>query len=199
VKEMIKVIKAKKIFTGHTTIHHGAIVIDGEKIVSVGSETEKISNPKADEVIDFGDNTILPGLIDSHTHLALSGQMPNYAAAMKDDTLMLTIRAVRNIRADLLSGVTTMRCMGEKDFIDVAIKEAIEKEMIPGPRLLISGKGIRSSYGHGIMGTAFDGVEEVRKAARINIHDAGADQVKIFVTGSKGEFRNFKFGTEHTA
>lgn len=196
---MIKVVKANKIFTGNKIIHKGAIVIDGDKIAAVGSEEEKISIPAASEVIDFGDNTILPGLIDSHSHLALSGQMPNYAAAMKDDTLILTLRSARNIRADLLSGVTTMRCLGEKDFIDVAIKEAVEKEIVPGPRLLISGKGIRSSYGHGIMGTAFDGVDEVRKAARINIHDAGADQVKIFVTGSKGEFRTFKFGTENTA
>ncbi|MEW6335394.1 MAG: amidohydrolase family protein [Thermodesulfobacteriota bacterium] len=195
---MIKIIKAKKLFTGRKVIDQGFIVIDGEKIVAVGSEADKIDVPATGEVIDFGDRTLLPGLIDAHTHLALSGQMPNYAAAMKDDTLILTVRAARNIRADLLSGVTTMRCLGEKDFIDVAIKEAVEKEIIPGPRLLISGKGIRSSYGHGIMGTAFDGVEEVRKAARINIHDAGADQVKIFVTGSKGEFRNFKFGTENT-
>lgn len=195
---MIKVIKAKKLFTGHEVIHQGVVVIEGEKIAAVGSEADKIDIPATGEVIDFGDRTLLPGLIDAHTHLALSGQMPNYAAAMKDDTLILTVRAARNIRADLLSGITTMRCLGEKDFIDVAIKEAVEKEIIPGPRLLISGKGIRSSYGHGIMGTAFDGVEEVRKAARINIHDAGADQVKIFVTGSKGEFRNFKFGTENT-
>jgi imidazolonepropionase-like amidohydrolase len=199
VHEMIRVIKAKQVFTGKKIIHRGAIVIEGERIAAVGSEAENIGIPAEAEVMEFGDHTVLPGLIDSHTHLALSGQMPNYAAAMKDDTLILTVRAARNIRADLLSGVTTMRCLGEKDFIDVAIKEAVEKEIIPGPRLLISGKGIRSSYGHGIMGTPFDGVEEVRKAARINIHDAGADQVKIFVTGSKGEFRTFLFGTENTA
>ena len=197
VNEMVKVLKGKKIFTGYEVIHDGCVVIDGEKIVGVGMES-KMHIPDKSDIIDFGDNTILPGLIDSHTHLALSAQMPNYAATMKDDTLTLTLRAARNIRCDLLSGVTTMRCLGEKDFIDVAIKDAVEKELIPGPRLLISGKGIRSSYGHGIMGTPFDGVEEVRKAARINIHDAGADQVKVFVTGSKGEFRNFKFGTERT-
>lgn len=192
---MVKVIKGKKIFTGHEIIENGCVVVDGEKIVAVG----KASTVKDQgEVIDFGDHTILPGLIDCHTHLALSAHLPDYAATMKDDTLTLTLRAARNIRYDLLAGVTSMRCLGEKDFIDVAIKDAVEKEIIPGPRLLISGKGIRSSYGHGIMGTAFDGAEEVRKAARINIHDAGADQVKVFVTGSKGEFRHFKFGTEHT-
>lgn len=195
---MIKALKGKKIFTGTEVINHGVVVFEDDKILAVGSQ-EEVNIPAHAAIVDYTEETILPGLIDCHTHLTLSAQISNYAAAMKDEEFVLLLRGARNMRADLLSGVTTMRALGEKNFIDVALKEASEREIIPAPRLLISGKGIRSSFGHGIMGAPFDGPEEVRKAARVNIHDAGADQIKLFVTGSKGEFRNFKFGTEAPA
>lgn len=188
-------LKAKKVFTGLEVIEDGVVIIEDEKIVDVGPASE-VTIPDGCEVIDYKEGTIIPGLIDAHTHLTLSAQISNYAAAMKDDKYVLLLRGARNMYCDILSGVTTMRCLGEIDFIDVALKDASERGIVPGPRLLISGKGIRSSYGHGIMGAPFDGVDEVRKAARVNIHDAGADQIKIFVTGSKGEFKNYKFGVE---
>ena len=188
-------LKAKKVFTGLEVIEDGVVIVEDEKVVEVGPSS-KVTIPEGCEVIDYKESTIIPGLIDAHTHLTLSAQISNYAAAMKDDKYVLLLRGARNMYCDLLSGVTTMRCLGEIDNIDVALKDASEKGIVPGPRLLISGKGIRSSYGHGIMGAPFDGVDEVRKAARINIHDAGADQIKIFVTGSKGEFKNYKFSVE---
>ena len=76
---MVIVLKGKKIFTGYEVINDGFVVIDGEKIVNVGTEST-ISLQEKSEIIDFGDSTILPGLIDSHTHLAVSAQLPNYAA-----------------------------------------------------------------------------------------------------------------------
>ena len=194
---MVKTIKASLIFTGMEVINNGAIIIEDNQIVDVGS-IDDVHIPDGSEIIEFPNQTVMPGLIDSHTHLTLSAQISNYAAAMRDSNSVLLIRGSQNMQMDLASGVTTMRILGEKDFIDVDLKEITEKNIIPGPRLLISGKGIRSSFGHGLMGPPFDGVDEVRKAARINIHDAGADQIKIFVTGSKGEFRNFKFSTEAT-
>lgn len=190
-------LRAKKVFTGLKVIEDGVVIIEDEKVVNAGPFSE-VTIPEGCEVIDYKEGTIIPGLIDAHTHLTLSAQISNYAAAIKEDRYMLLLRGARNMYCDILSGVTTMRCLGEIDYIDVALKDASERGIVPGPRLLISGKGIRSSYGHGIMGAPFDGPEEVRKAARINIHDAGADQIKIFVTGSKGEFKNYKFATEKT-
>lgn len=190
-------IKSNSIFTGEEVIENGIILIDDEKIIKIGKINE-IGIPDNCDVIDYKEKTILPGLIDSHTHLTLSAQKSNYAAGMKDDDYLLLLKGSKNMQTDLSSGVTTMRCLGEINFIDVALKDASEKGIIDGPRLLISGKGIRTSYGHGIMGTPFDGAVEVMRAARLNINAAGADQLKIFVSGSKGEFKNYKFATEKT-
>ena len=190
-------IKGKKIFTGLDVIENGIVLLEGNNIAAVGP-ADKIKIPQNAELLNFSDGTVLPGLIDVHSHCTLSTQEQNYAASMKDPTFVLLLRGARNIRLDLASGVTTLRTLGEPDFTDAALKDATEKGIIPGPRLLISGKGIRTSYGHGIMGTPFDGPDAIKKAARINIHDAGADQIKLFVSGSIGEFRSFKFGAKAT-
>lgn len=194
----MKVFYSSKVFTGRKMIENGAVLFDGDKIIAVGRKGE-ITVPEDAEAVDFGNRLLMPGMIDCHTHLTLCAQVSNYAKAMKDEDFVKLARATQNIRTDLLSGVTTMRAMGDINFIDIALKDAVEKGIIPSPRLLVSGRGIKSSYGHGIMGTAYDGCDEIRKAARINICEGGADQIKLFVTGSKGEFRNFKFATEHTA
>ena len=89
--------------------------------------SSKVTIPEGCEVIDYKESTIIPGFIDAHTHLTLSAQISNYAAAMKDDKYVLLLRGARNMYCDLLSGVTTMRCLGEIDNIDVALKDASEK------------------------------------------------------------------------
>ncbi|MBD2843812.1 amidohydrolase family protein [Paenibacillus sp. IB182496] len=189
---MYKAFFAKKVFTGREVIPKGVVLIENDRIAGVGT-AEEVAVPDGAEIVDCQDRVITPGLIDSHTHLTLSAQIPNYAKAMQDSNNVLLLRGANNMQTDLASGVTTMRILGEKAFIDVSLKEATEKGIFPGPRLLISGKGIRSSFGHGIMASPYDGVDEVTKAVRINIHDAGADQIKLFITGSQGEFKNFTF------
>ena len=189
-------LKGKKIFTGLEAIENGVVLIKDNLIEKVINSSKKSDIPEGYEFYEFADCTILPGLIDSHSHISLSAQRENYAKGTKDDVYTRLIRGVSNIRVDLLSGVTTLRCLGERDFIDVPVKESVEKGLIPGPRILISGKGIKTSYGHGLMGTSFNGVDEVRKASRINISEAGADLLKIYVSGSKGEFKNYKFSAE---
>lgn len=189
-------IRGKKLFTGLKVIENGVVLINGNKIVKIASSIDQSTIVKDYKFVDFPECTVLPGLVDAHSHFSQSAQKENYAAGSKDHGYLRLIRGVSNIRLDLLSGVTTLRCLGEREFIDVAIKEATERKLIPGPRLLISGKAIKSSYGHGLMGTAFDGSIEVKKAARVNILEAGADQLKIFVSGSKGEFKNYKFSAE---
>ena len=87
-----------------------------------------------------------------------------------------------NLRQDLAAGTTTMRIMGEEHFVDIEVRDAIEAGVITGPRLLVAGRGLAASNGHGRALVGFDGVDEVRRGARENFR-RGADHVKIFVTG----------------
>ena len=95
----------------------------------------------------------------------------------------LTLRACETMRIDLRSGVTTSRCMGDKGFLDVECKKAVEEERIEGPRLLVATRGIRAFHGHGFVGYPFGGVDQIRTAVRENLA-AGADLIKIYITGT---------------
>ena len=102
---------------------------------------------------------------------------------MNDPLPALVIRAVKNLRADHLAGVTTMRCPGDKEFLDLECRKAIASGYLKGPRLVLAGKGIRSSAGHGFVGYPYDGPERIRSAVRENLSQ-GADMVKFYVTGT---------------
>jgi imidazolonepropionase-like amidohydrolase len=179
--------------TGAKPIKQGIVGIEGEKISFVGPP-DHCDTFSGDGVIDLSGETVMPGLVDGHSHLTLSGHLRNYVKLQQQPDLLMILRASKNMKLDLKSGVTTLRCMGEKGGIDFILKEAIEGGMCLGPRLLISGCGIRTTFGHGVMGLPFDGPDQVRQAVRRNLH-AGADQIKIFVNGSEGEFRMFDFGS----
>jgi imidazolonepropionase-like amidohydrolase len=97
------------------------------------------------------------------------------------------------MRKDLLSGITTVRSCGDKEFLDIACKNAIESGLIGGPGLLVATRGIRAPQGHGFVGYPFDGIEQIRKAIRQNLL-AGADFIKIYITGTlkgKGDLPSF--------
>jgi imidazolonepropionase-like amidohydrolase len=168
--------------TGGPAVEPPVLLIDRGKIESLGREAESRA-PEADQLIDCHGQTLLPGLIDCHNHLSLDPTLPNYLHRMNDSLPELTLRAVVNMALDLRSGVTTSRCLGDRGFLDVACKRAVADGRIPGPRLLIATRGIRSPHGHGFVGYPFGGVEEIRRAVRENLA-AGADLIKIYITGT---------------
>lgn len=135
------------------------------------------------QLIDGSALFLLPGLIDAHNHLSLDASLPAYLEKMADPLPALVLRAAKNIEKDVLAGVTTMRCLGDKEYLDVHCRNFINSGFYKGPRLVLSGKGIRSSAGHGFVGYSFDGPEAIRLAVRENIRQ-GADIVKFFVTGT---------------
>jgi imidazolonepropionase-like amidohydrolase len=98
------------------------------------------------------------------------------------------IRGVGNLRRMLASGVTTARIMAEEHWLDITFKEEIERGTIPGPRLICCTRAITQSNGHGRALSAFDGVDEVRKAARENLYH-GAEFLKLFITGGVSSTR----------
>jgi imidazolonepropionase-like amidohydrolase len=168
--------------TGAPPIDKGVILIEGQRIIGVGKEEE--FREKVDvHVLDCSDQTLLPGLIDCHNHLSLDPTLEDYLYRMNDSIPELTLRATTSMAVDLRSGVTTSRCLGDKGFLDVECKKAVAKGHIEGPRLLVATRGIRAFHGHGFVGYPFGGIDQIRTAVRENLA-AGADVIKIFITGT---------------
>src|SRR6185503_11792190 len=92
----------------------------------------------------------------------------------------LAMRSVRNMRRDLLAGVTTLRLMSEKHYIDVVARRLVDEGVVPGPRLIIATRGLRPSNGHGASPVIVDGVDNIRRVVRENLR-AGANLIKLFL------------------
>jgi imidazolonepropionase-like amidohydrolase len=178
-----------------------AIVIEGDKIVSVGPMADAKSATGA-ETIDLPNATVLPGLIDAHTHLTYDPKNLGYEGLGISVPREALIGA-RNARVTLQAGFTTVRNVGAGGYSDIALRDAINDGDVPGPRILASGPALGITGGHcddnllapqyhdTALGVA-DGVDAVRHKVRENIK-YGADVIKICATGgvmSKGDDPN---------
>jgi imidazolonepropionase-like amidohydrolase len=179
--------------TGRAPVQHATVVIEDERIASVGSKADV---PRDAEVIDAGGRTVMPGLIDSHVHLY------GWPASMQENALIpSTLRsfmAARNALETLNAGITSVR---DASGTPLGFKLAIQQGLIPGPRMKISVSALSQTGGHGdgtmpsgarsrILGepsferpeTVVDGPNEIRKAVRLLLR-AGADFIKLHSTG----------------
>jgi imidazolonepropionase-like amidohydrolase len=182
-KDMSILIKCGRLIDGRggVPVDNASILVEGERISEVGRTTE-IKAPPGATVIDLTPSTVLPGLMDAHTHLMQQfGEDPNEKYPQPE--LYEMLKSVRNMRWDLRCGITTIRNPGERSWRAVPIRHAIEKGIIPGPRILTGLRGIRPTHGWGQNAFAFDGVDSLRRAIRENV-EAGADLIKIYVSGS---------------
>jgi imidazolonepropionase-like amidohydrolase len=156
-----------------------------------GSTIEKVCEPGSTKIphfaqeIDATGKTVLPGLINCHTHITLDGRNPDpVTTALNDEPYMVLIKAVRCAKEMLQVGVTTARDLGGIEGVDFAIKKAINQGLIEGPRMLVSGRVICMTGGAGnFMGMEVDGADAARHAARLQLK-AGADVIKLMATGS---------------
>ncbi|MCH3918328.1 MAG: amidohydrolase family protein [Spirochaetia bacterium] len=152
------------------------LTIEGKTITSILPGTAD----SADVVLPSS-VTLLPGLIDCHSHLALDARIPGHLDMMDDAESVQTLRALRAIKDDLYHGITGLRCMGDRYYLDIVLRDSATCEDIIAPWMQVSGIGMKGIHGHGYVGRAFSGVEEFRKQARENLHH-GVDWLKIFVT-----------------
>ena len=126
------------------TLSHQTIVIQGDKIASVGGD---MSVPAGAQVIDLSNATVLPGLIDAHTHVTMHYQLRllrRLAISVPREALI----GARNARVTLEAGFTTIRNVGASGYTDVALRDAINAGDVPGPRMLVSGPALSITGGH---------------------------------------------------
>ncbi len=182
---MTIVIKAHRLLdgSGAPPRDNGVVIVQDGIITAVGP-AEATAIPDGATVVDLPDDeTVLPGLIDSHHHPPLCGYMRDYLLCMNDPYEQLFLRALRNFQITLRAGITTVRCVGEKGFVDVLYRQAVEQGVALGPRIKTCTRGFRTERGHGFLGTPFATIADLRRGLVENA-EAGADFAKLFVTGT---------------
>lgn len=178
-----RILIADKILLGKdlTVAEDKAVVICNGKIEKIIDKSE-VKSFDGYEIVDLGNKTIMPGMIECHNHLCIDARIPDHLELLAEASeAELTLISLKGLKDDLMSGVTTARCMGDKYYIDVNLKKKIEDGSILGPRLLTAGIGMKGSHGAGYIGSPHCGPEEFRKTARENMKK-GVNVLKLFAT-----------------
>jgi imidazolonepropionase-like amidohydrolase len=166
-------LRAARLFDGRDLIDEPVVAVDGSTIVAVGSGV-----PADVEVEDLGDVTLMPGLIDTHQHLCFDGNgtLEEQVASVTDSELMERARA--NARRALSAGITTIRDLGDRDFVTLTLRD--EPRL---PTILAAGPPLTRSKGHcWFLGGECEGRDEIVAAVHER-HRRGCDVVKVMVTG----------------
>jgi imidazolonepropionase-like amidohydrolase len=190
---------------GHLLDVRTGKLLDGQTIVVVGDTIQSIapsasvSAQPGDKVVDLGGLTVLPGLIDVHTHLTMNTDFDPFHEVTNTDAKE-AIHGVSNARTTLMAGITSVRNVGAGGYTDVDLRDAINAGEVPGPHMLVSGPAMGITGGHcdenllpfqyhSVGDGVADGIAEVQHKVRQNIK-YGADLIKICATGgvlSKGD------------
>jgi imidazolonepropionase-like amidohydrolase len=199
------VLKAGRMFDGKSRalVPNGVVIIKDGKIIDVGSN---LAVPNEAQVIDLGDATLAPGFMDAHTHLTLDYSGDYNARRLNEVDLNVSEQAIiatAHARATVEAGFTTVRDLGSRfvgsrEFVDVALRNSINKGVVIGPRMLVATKGVGATGGHFDPTSGFrdflfgrepdytDGIidspDEARKAVRFEVKN-GADVIKAAVSG----------------
>ena len=165
---------------GNLLENHG-VLVDGERISRIApiGEFEGYSSEK----IDTSGGTLLPGLIDCHVHLVYCGEADPKTSLLKLGPGQIVMNAFENAQKTLRSGITAIRDLGGRDYLEFAVRDACNSGRQLGPTIMAAGKMICMTGGHGnVFGRIADGPDEVLKAVREQIQ-AGSDVIKLMATG----------------
>ena len=176
-------IRAARLFDGVTDQLHARplVLVDQGRIIDV--DVTGADPPEGTALLDLGQATLLPGLIDSHTHLVLdaSNDPVGHLASTDDDQLLEQCRA--RAQAALAAGITTLRDLGDRRFITLRLREELAAHPEQGPQLLVSGPPITTPGGHcWFLDGEAAGIDGVRAAVQA-LAARGVDVVKVMVTG----------------
>src|SRR6184192_2133268 len=198
-------LKAARLFDGksNSLVQNGVVIVQGDKIVDAGSN---LPIPSGAQVIDLGDTTLCPGFMDAHTHLTADFSANYNERRLQELDLNVSEQAIRATvfaRATVEAGFTTVRDLGSRfvgspEFVDVALRNSINKGLVVGPRMLVATFGIGATGGHFDSTSGFrdmlfgqepdfsegiaDGPDAIRKAVRFEVKN-GADVIKAAVSG----------------
>src|SRR3984893_1992960 len=198
-------LNAARLFDGKskTLMQNAVVVVQGDKIVDLGSN---LAVPDGAQLIELGDVTLSPGFMDAHTHLTLDFSGNYNERRLNEIGLNVSEQAIKAVgwaRHTIEAGFTTVRDLGSrfvgsKEFVDIALRNSINKGVIVGPRMLVATYGIGATGGHFDATSGFrdmffgrepdysdgiaDGPDAIRKAVRFEVKN-GADVIKAAVSG----------------
>ncbi|MBF5046462.1 amidohydrolase family protein [Aggregicoccus sp. 17bor-14] len=198
-------LRPARVFDGES-VHEGwAVLVRGERIEAVGPAAS-VKAPAGAQTVELPGSTLLPGLIEGHSHLLLHpyNETPWNDQVLKESLTVRVARATQHARATLMAGFTTVRDLGTEGAgdADVGLKQAIQQGIIPGPRMYVVTRALVASGSYGPKGYAAewevpqgaeeaDGVDALVRAVRRQI-GAGADWIKVYADyrwGPRGEAR----------
>ena len=187
-------IRAARLIVGDgTVIDNPVVIVQGDRITAAGAAA-RVTIPNNARIIDLAGYTILPGLIDCHTHINSSDNDGGDMSALTETGAHAAIYGVVNARKTLDAGFTTIRDVGAMNWADIALRDLINKGVVPGPRIHAAGPSLGILGGHADVngysplasipgtGAIVTGVDEVRRQVRLNVK-YGADHIKITATG----------------
>ena len=171
---------------GSEVIEDGFVEIEGGKITRVGKQSE-MGNVDGIKVYEVPGGTVMPGMMNTHAHLAWDGVHDLADQSMNDSPEIAAYKSCANMLLSLRSGITTVVDLGVNKS-NIATKEAVEHGMFPGPRVLISGEAIIQTGGHTYWACReASGADEMRRAIRDQVK-SGADIIKIHTCHDRLEF-----------
>lgn len=185
-------ITAERLVTGRGTVHSDVgVIVENGQIKRVG-DRDNVMHADVDQTYDLPDHTLLPGLIDAHTHIT-SNDLTVTDVTMRSSAEQ-TVDTIENLRTTVESGITTIRDVGSHADIPMVLRDAVEAGMFQGPRIVACGQGLTATGGQGVttpwhisdsvegIAAIVDGVPAIRKGVREQIQ-RGADAIKAWVTG----------------
>jgi imidazolonepropionase-like amidohydrolase len=189
----------------------GALLIEDGTILDVGP-AESVSSEGADRTYDFSEETVMPGLIDAHTHFSSFGDADREGYTVGSSTADRVLHTIENARETIDNGITTIRDVGSPGDIPMVVRDAIADGIVRGPRVVTCGQGLTATGGHGyplpphivgdnipLNGYRADGVDEVITGVRTQL-ERTADAIKVWATGGvidpDGEIDTLEYSQE---